>query len=487
MDGIVSFSSTQSLQERLQFTVQSQSQWWVYAIYWQATKDSNNRFLLSWGDGHFRGTKELVSKVASNGLDQPKSGLDLGKRKVTRGMQALFGDNSDIDSLVDGEVTDPEWFYLVSVTRTFVDGDDILGRAFTTGAYVWLTGEHELKYNDCERAKEAHCHGIQTLVCISTTNGVVELASSDIIKQDWGLMQLAKSLFGDIDAHDVVQSLPAAGQIHFPNRNPSLLDLGVSEDQPANYEAPKQKWRGLGGGKSSPDSGPNNSDCEGREEWFSESARSIRSKKRGRKPAAISSGEREIQVNHVEAERQRREKLNHRFYALRSVVPNVSRMDKASLLADAVTYIKELKGKIEELDAKLRAKSQKEGKISMSSMSVGHGDLYHDNRNPSIGFDYRPALRTSSSSSGYGNGTGMGMADVDVKIIGSEALIRMHCLDVNCPPTRLLDALRDLDSSIHHASMSKVKELMLQDVVVRVPDGFTCEALRSAILRRLRF
>ncbi|KDP26171.1 hypothetical protein JCGZ_22265 [Jatropha curcas] len=69
-------------------------------------------------------------------------------------------------------------------------------------------------------------------------------------------------------------------------------------------------------------------------------------RKRGRKPA----NGREEPLNHVEAERQRREKLNQRFYALRAVVPNISKMDKASLLGDAITYITDLQMKIRVLE-----------------------------------------------------------------------------------------------------------------------------------------
>uniref|UniRef100_A0A0E0JN04 Transcription factor n=1 Tax=Oryza punctata TaxID=4537 RepID=A0A0E0JN04_ORYPU len=67
-----------------------------------------------------------------------------------------------------------------------------------------------------------------------------------------------------------------------------------------------------------------------------------RPRKRGRKPA----NGREEPLNHVEAERQRREKLNQRFYALRAVVPKISKMDKASLLSDAIAYIQELEARL---------------------------------------------------------------------------------------------------------------------------------------------
>ncbi|KAK8975030.1 hypothetical protein V6N11_058087 [Hibiscus sabdariffa] len=72
-----------------------------------------------------------------------------------------------------------------------------------------------------------------------------------------------------------------------------------------------------------------------------------RPRKRGRKPA----NGREEPLNHVEAERQRRVKLNQRFYALRAVVPNISKMDKASLLGDATAYITELQAKLNVMEA----------------------------------------------------------------------------------------------------------------------------------------
>lgn len=56
------------------------------------------------------------------------------------------------------------------------------------------------------------------------------------------------------------------------------------------------------------------------------------------------------------------------------------------------------------------------------------------------------------------------------------------------PYARLMNALKDLRLQIYHASISCVKEVMLQDIVARVPVGFTSEeAMRTAIVKRLNY
>ncbi|URD72801.1 hypothetical protein MUK42_25522 [Musa troglodytarum] len=53
---------------------------------------------------------------------------------------------------------------------------------------------------------------------------------------------------------------------------------------------------------------------------------------------------------HVVAERKRREKLSQRFIALSAVVPGLKKMDKASVLGDAIEYLKRLEEKVKSLE-----------------------------------------------------------------------------------------------------------------------------------------
>ncbi|XP_055819543.1 transcription factor MYC1-like [Solanum dulcamara] len=418
-----SASLLNKLQKLLQYIIHSRQEWWVYAIFWQASKDANGRLIFSWGDGHFRDTKDLAS----------------AKVHIAN---------------VDNNFSDMKMFYAVSAPNCFVSEDDLIVHAYNSGSYVWLNNYYELQLYNYNRAKEAHLHGIRTLVCISTPHGVVELGSCQVLQENLELVQLIKSLFGLSNNNNTPSQINHQGLSSF-----NLFPLGDLREMDT-----KNNPEIIMGNKSS-DSG--NSDYDN-ESWAIKDANS--SKKRGRKSSSSSTTERVIAKNHVEAERQRREKLNHRFYALRSVVPNVSKMDKASLLADAVTYINELKAKVDELESSKNQyqKPKKNYVNNVMEMYVSSGVVDG----------------TNSSFAGCGNGA-YGM-EVEVKIIGVEAAVRVRSPNVNYPCSRLMNVLRELEFQIHYASVSCVKDMMLQDIVIRVPDNLTNEeAIKSIIVTKL--
>ncbi|XP_041019192.1 transcription factor bHLH35-like [Juglans microcarpa x Juglans regia] len=75
----------------------------------------------------------------------------------------------------------------------------------------------------------------------------------------------------------------------------------------------------------------------------------------------------------IVSERNRRKKLNDRLFALRAVVPNISKMDKASIIKDAIEYIQELQ--------------EQERRIQTEITELESGKL---NQNP--GYDFEEEL-----------------------------------------------------------------------------------------------
>ncbi|KAK7361523.1 hypothetical protein VNO77_03592 [Canavalia gladiata] len=566
----------ETLQRRLQALIEGARESWTYAIFWQSSYDySSGTSLLGWGDGYYKGEED---KGKSKTTKTTSAAEQDHRKKVLRELNSIISGSASADDQVDEEVTDTEWFFLVSMTHSFINGSGLPGQAFFNSNSIWLTGPDRLSGSSCERAQQGQQYGLQTLVCIPSANGVVELASSEMIFQNSDLMNKVRVLFnfnnlnaagswplnsvttvqcendpsslwlndpsGGTESNNTVapasantatvsktlqfetpgsstlteapsaarvpnshqqshqnQSMfprelnfssslkPESGEIlsfgerkksshsgsFFPSaateenkkrRSPvsrSSIDDGILSFT-SGVVLPNMKSVGSSGGGGG-DS--DHSDLEASVMKEADSSRVIepekRPRKRGRKPA----NGREEPLNHVEAERQRREKLNQRFYALRAVVPNVSKMDKASLLGDAISYINELKLKLQGLESE---KDELEKQIDSAKKEL---ELSSKNPSPPLPPPDKEAKKLT---------TKLIDLDVDVKIIGWDAMIRIQCSKKNHPAARLMAALKDLDLDVHHASVSVVNDLMIQQATVNMGNRFyTQEQLLLAL------
>ncbi|CAH2034995.1 unnamed protein product [Thlaspi arvense] len=561
--------SQETLQQRLQALIEGTHEGWTYAIFWQPSYDFSGASVLGWADGYYKGEEDTgKSKQRSSPPPFSTPADQEYRKKVLRELNSLIS-GAPADDAVDEEVTDTEWFFLVSMTQSFACGSGLAGRAFSTSNAVWVSGSDQLSGSGCERAKQGGVFGMQTIACIPSANGVVELGSTEQIRQSSDLMNKVRILFnfdggaGDLSglnwnldpdqgendpsmwindpigapgSNDPGNGAPSSSSqlfsksiqfenggssstitenpnldptpspVHSQTQNPKfnnnfsrelnfstssttlvkprsgeILSFGddgkrnsVNPD-PSSYsgqtqfENKRKKSIGLsddkvlsfGGGDKTVGLESDHSDLEAS---VVKEVPEKRPKKRGRKPA----NGREEPLNHVEAERQRREKLNQRFYALRAVVPNVSKMDKASLLGDAIAYINELKSKVNQTESeKIHIKNQlEEVKLELAG------------RKASAGGDL-----SSSSSMTAIKPVGM---EIEVKIIGWDAMIRVESSKRNHPAARLMSALMDLELEVNHASMSVVNDLMIQQATVKM--GFriyTQEQLRASLISKI--
>ncbi|CAA2977809.1 transcription factor MYC4-like [Olea europaea var. sylvestris] len=614
------FFNQETLQKRLLALMEGAQESWTYAIFWQSSvADYGGPSQLGWGDGYYKGEENKVKrKTAASPAEQEN------RKKVLRELNSLIsGPQSSADDAVDEEVTDTEWFFLISMAQSFVNGSGLPGQASYSSSPIWIAGADRLSVSHCERARQAQIFGIETMVCIPSSNGVVELGSTEVIFQSSDLMTKVRVLFNfngmemgsvapapgpgsgsrsgswaalaendpsalwltdpsssgvemrdslndsnaNINNNGVGSSIPsvsASKQILFGNENPStstltenphhhhhqqapgfitrelnFSDYGIDGDsvrkvtckpesgellnfrestkgsvcsgngslfgiQGENYNnnnnnvsnkiknkktSPTSRGsneEGMlsftsgvilspsGAGKTSNGGGGelDHSDLETSVVKEGDSSRVVdpekRPRKRGRKPA----NGREEPLNHVEAERQRREKLNQKFYALRAVVPNVSKMDKASLLGDAISYISELKSKLQRVEL-----DKEELKSQLDSVKK---DLA--TKEPRV-LDPPPERDIKVPSHG---GNKIVDVEVEVKIIGWDAMIRVQSSKSNHPAARLMMAFKELDLDVHHASVSVVNDLMIQQATVNMGSRFyTKEQLRVALTSKV--
>ncbi|KAH7447110.1 hypothetical protein KP509_01G091600 [Ceratopteris richardii] len=168
------------------------------------------------------------------------------------------------------------------------------------------------------------------------------------------------------------------------------------------------------------------------------------------------------------SERKRRMKLNDRLYSLRSIIPKISKMDKASIVGDAITYLQDLQKRVKDL--------QDEIIVLEEDNKRGDGDETHDLHHP-------------VSESAVGSSLPCYKILLNVSAIDS----KMFTVRVSCPRTdvrmlvQLTKALEAIDLAIVNANVVTVNDHILNTIVVRIHQAEACDAerLKELIQRSL--
>ncbi|XP_065871785.1 transcription factor bHLH18-like [Euphorbia lathyris] len=111
--------------------------------------------------------------------------------------------------------------------------------------------------------------------------------------------------------------------------------------------------------------------------------------------------------DHIIAERKRREKLSQRFIALSAIVPGLKKMDKASVLGDAIKYLKQLQERVKILEEETKKKTMECAVIVKKSQLV-----------------FSETDQISSSDESFSKDP---LPEIEARICEKHVLIRIHC------------------------------------------------------------
>nr|GEY13720.1 Myc-type, basic helix-loop-helix (bHLH) domain-containing protein [Tanacetum cinerariifolium] len=171
--------------------------------------------------------------------------------------------------------------------------------------------------------------------------------------------------------------------------------------------------------------------------------------------------------DHVLAERKRREKLNRQFISMSALLPNLKKMDKASVLDDATNYITELQDRVKELEAfsGLKRKDSKDILVALKRYRLSRDEEDDSSSNETNSGDHSVGVPSKSS------------AEIEVRISGGSVLVRIYSHKTYSLTVKVLSQMQMLGFNIISSStMPFTNTITVITIVAQIEEDFVMTA-----------
>lgn len=171
--------------------------------------------------------------------------------------------------------------------------------------------------------------------------------------------------------------------------------------------------------------------------------------------------------DHLLAERKRREKLSQRFIALSAIIPGLKKMDKASILGDAIKYMKQLQEGVKTLE------EQTQKTTIESVVFVKKSQLPIDDDDD------------SSSNENFNGPSNEPLPEIEARVSDKNILIRIHCEKHKGSLVKVLGEIEKLNLSVLSSSVMPFGTSTLDITVIAEMDNEFSKTVKD-LLRDLR-
>ncbi|KAF7134457.1 hypothetical protein RHSIM_Rhsim08G0088800 [Rhododendron simsii] len=169
--------------------------------------------------------------------------------------------------------------------------------------------------------------------------------------------------------------------------------------------------------------------------------------------------------DHIIAERKRREQLSQLFVALSAIVPGLKKMDKTSVLGEAVKYLKQLQDRVKTLE------EQSTRQTIESVVLVKKSQLLVEDE--------------AAVDESFVSGSSEPLPQIEARVCNRSVLLRIHCEKHKGVLAKIFGEMERLNLAIVNTSVARFGGLALDITIIAEMEAELCVTVKD-LVRSLR-